>query len=331
MHIRVVDASGVVVAHGRDLAALRREVGKTARAALEEGADEQFHRDGLTAWEFDELPERVDVHRSGVLLAGFPAIVDQGRAVGLRLLDSSQRAELATRAGLRRLALLAMPGAIESAVDTLPGLERMGLLYAPFGGGEVLRDQLALLVADRAVLGDDELPRSAAAFETRLDRGFGIIWDETMSAGELARAVLEARQSLALALHRDMPSAWEAAVLQIREQIEHLLPSDFLTVTPYRWLKCLPRFLRAEETRFRKLGHGGHVRDAEVAAELAPWWQRYVDRRASHQRQGVIDRELELFRWMLQELRVSRFAQELGTSLPVSTKKLQRQWERTRG
>ena len=111
----------------------------------------------------------------------------------------------------------------------------------------------------------------------------------------------------------------------VKEQLSHLMGPHFVTETPNQWLVHFPRYLKAIEVRLGKPG-----RDAEKLAEIAPFWQGYLERAKRHREQHLIDAELELYRWMIEELRVSLFAQELKTSIPVSAKRLEKQWEKVR-
>jgi ATP-dependent helicase HrpA len=331
MNVRVVDAAGKTVAAGRDLDALRQSLSGSARRAFTKAAARRFSRRGITSWDFGDLPARTGVTAEGLALTGYPAVIDEGRSVALTMLDSAALAERRSRRGMRRLVLLEMPGEIQSAVEILPGIERLDLLYAPLGPAEVLRDEIAMLVADRAVLRDDPLPRSGLEFQRRLDEGFGRVWEAGLEIADLVRGILETRQELAAALEEPGPPQWEAAAADIERHLERLVPPDVLSVTPWRWLAELPRLLRGELIRWRKLANGGHVRDERQMEEMRPLWTALEERAEADRQRGIIDPRLEEHRWLLRELRISRFAQELGTSVPVSTKRLARHWEQICG
>jgi len=128
-----------------------------------------------------------------------------------------------------------------------------------------------------------------------------------------------------LALEQPRPAAWKYALEDIREQLAALVPVGFLSETPWIWLQHLPRYLRAIALRLGKLGSGA-ARDRQSADLVAPNWRKYQERLSQHRLRGVNDPELAQFRWMLEELRVSLFAQELGTSMPVSAQRLDKQW-----
>jgi ATP-dependent helicase HrpA len=114
----------------------------------------------------------------------------------------------------------------------------------------------------------------------------------------------------------------------MRDQLGHLMPARFLKATPARWLPHLPRFLNGVHVRLTKLLNAGLSRDMAHVQEVAPRWRAYKERAQKHRKENVIDPALEEYRWMLEELRVSLFAQELKTSIPVSPKRLDAQWEK---
>jgi ATP-dependent helicase HrpA len=114
--------------------------------------------------------------------------------------------------------------------------------------------------------------------------------------------------------------------VDVRRQLAALLPRGFVISTPPEWLAHLPRFLRAIRVRLEKLRDSGYQRDLAGLVQIGPMFQQYLERRVEHQKAGLVDPELEKYRWMLEELRVSLFAQELKTSMPISVKRLDRQW-----
>jgi ATP-dependent helicase HrpA len=328
MNVRVVDGSGRTVVCSRDLDDVRRAVGAAARTAFTELTETPYNRAGLTRWDFGDLPESVTVRKRGLSLTGHPALVDGHAHVGLRLFDSPAPAEQSHRQGLRRLYLLQMADDVDGFLRTLPGFEAMALHHAALGHDEDLADQLALLIADRAFLAEGDLPRTEADFEDRLAAGEQRVWTVGMDACELAARILEAHHALAVTLDRDVPPPWLAAVDDIRRHLGHLLPPGFLAAAPYAWLCHFPRYLTAAKERFAKLARGGQARDAGWADELRPLWTAYLERAEAHRARGIVDPALEHYRWMLEEFRVSLFAQELKTSIPVSAQRLARQWER---
>ena len=170
MNVRVTDAEGQTLATGRDLDALRQQLGGEAAEAFTAIDDPRWNRDGLTTWDFDELPAEIDVCHGRLALKAHPALVDGETSVGLRLLDSPQRAAQETRFALRRLFLLNGWREVKTQVDWMPGLEQARLAAALIPDFE-LQEQLALLLAARAWPDEAQLPRTKAAFEAALVAG----------------------------------------------------------------------------------------------------------------------------------------------------------------
>jgi ATP-dependent helicase HrpA len=331
MNVRVVDDRRKVLASGRDLSAVMQAVGVEAAESFASAGDERFHRDGIRAWDFGELPDTVRVRRSGLTLPAYPAIVDNGDAVSLRLMDTPDRAAHETAAGLRRLVAMQVGREVRHHVDRLPQLERLTVQLSTVAKSGPLREQLVDLVIDRAFVADQPSARDAAAFEERLNAGWNRIAGVTADVGTRVAAIGEAfhRASLALA---DVPAspAFAAATADTRGQVQRLMADGFLTCTPWTWLLQYPRYLGGVQLRMQKLRGGGAARDAHLQAKVVPLWRACIERMASHHKRGLFDGELQRYRWMLEEWRVSLFAQELGTSVPVSLKRLEQQWSKTR-
>jgi len=189
------------------------------------------------------------------------------------------------------------------------------------------RADLAALIADRAFIAEGPLPRSAEQFQIRLKTGrdevLGAVQETTKVVVPLFKNYHTARLAVESA-----SSMNRAAVEDIRAQLAPLLPKNFLTITPWQWLQHFPRYLDGVRVRLQKLTQGGQQRDRQAQAELVPLMQAYAQRRADHERRLVFDPELETYRWMLEEFRVSLFAQQLGTAIPISAKRLEKQWEK---
>jgi ATP-dependent helicase HrpA len=330
MNVRVVDGNDLVVTCGRDLDEIRQAVGAVARTAFTDLGDTTFNRAGLMRWDCGDLPDVVEVQKRGLNLTGYPALVDGLTNVGLRLFDTRDLAEQHHRQGLRRLCVLQVRDDLDGFIRTLPGFDDMVLLHASLGHDEDLANQLALQIADRAFLAEAPLPRCEAGFRHLLETGEQRIWEVGVDVCDLAARILEAHHALAVALGKAAAPQWSDAVEDIHRHLGYLLPPGFFTAIAFEWLCHFPRYLAAAERRFDKLARGGHVRDAGLVDELRPMWTAYVERAEEHRARGIVDPALEHYRWMLEELRVSMFAQELKTSVPTSSRRLARQWEQVR-
>jgi ATP-dependent helicase HrpA len=246
--------------------------------------------------------------------------------VRIEVFDEPEVAQARHREGLRRLFALQIRDALKYLEKNLPGLQAMGVAYMQVGkeagGGtmEELRSQILELALDRAFL-VDPLPADEAAFKRRVEEGRGRL---TLIANEIARTagtVLTEYAAAARKLKDSKPPADVAA--DISQQLQRLVSKRFLLQTPYAQLQHLPRYLKAVQLRLDKL-RADPARDAAKLAELRPQDQRFW--RLVAERKGVQDARLQELRWLLEELRVSFFAQELRTPQPVSVKRLEKAW-----
>ncbi len=368
MNFRVVDEHGRQLGTGRNLGALKGELGSQARgafqalaglktrAAPQERQDSEPNRpsaqqgraqnapenianqpkaapvrtpERYTSWSFGELPELMEISKGKQTLIGFPALIDLGDAVTIEVFDEPDVAAAKHRAGLRRLFSLQIKDALKYLEKNLPELQKMATAYMLVGraadnsgGGtlEELREQIIEVALDRAFL-LDPLPTNEADFKKRIDDGRGRL---TLIASEVARLAAGILVEFAAAQRKikDTKNAAEAAA-DAAQQLQRLVPKRFLTLTPYTQLQHFPRYLKAITLRLEKW-RADPARDAARLAELRPQEQRYW--RLVAERKGATDARLQELRWLLEELRVSFFAQELRTPQPVSIKRIEKAW-----
>ncbi|PXW26331.1 ATP-dependent helicase HrpA [Paraburkholderia caballeronis] len=277
--------------------------------------------ENLTTWNFGKLPELLEIRRGGQTLFGYPALVDRGTHCDVEVFDSPEEAARIHRVGLRRLFALQLREPIRYLEKNLPGLREMAMQFMSRATQEELRDQLIELALDRACL-QDPLPADDAAFHARRDEGRARL---SLLAQEIARLVGQVLAEYAsLAKKLVQAKGFAPAAADIHAQLDALIGKRFIVDTPYAQLTHFPRYLKAIALRIDKL-RADPARDARQFAELQPLLQQY--QRALSQRGGVFDSRLGEFRWLLEELRVSLFAQELRTPVPVSVKRLHKVWE----
>ncbi len=273
-----------------------------------------------TEWSFGDLPELMEIRRGAQSLIGFPALIDKLTHVEIEVFDEPDVAALKHRAGLRRLVSLQIRDSLKYLERNIPDLQKMAVAYMPLGSADELRDQVIELALERAFLADP-LPTDAAAFTRRLAEGRGRL---TLIAGEVARsagAVLIEYTAAARKLKDARPP--KEVTEDISAQLARLVPKRLVVATPWPQLAHLPRYLKAIVMRLDKL-RADPQRDADRLAELRPLEQRFW--RVLAERRGTADPRLGEFRWLLEELRVSLFAQELRTPQPVSVKRLEKVW-----
>ncbi|KAF1022160.1 MAG: hypothetical protein GAK30_01305 [Paracidovorax wautersii] len=358
MNFRVVDEHGRQLGHGRNLGALKAELGVMARGAFQAlaalranvpaapepvaapaGQAAASPRGGAAApaaggraapavaadqrytqWTFGELPELMEIERGKQTLIGFPALIDQGDAVAIEVFDEPEAAAARHRAGLRRLFALQIKDALKYLEKNIPDLQKMAVAYMPLGTAEELRGQIIDVALDRAFL-LDPLPTTEADFKRRIDEGRGRL---TLIAGEVARLAAGILTEYASAARKIKDTKIQPdAVKDADQQLQKLVGKRFLMDTPWAALQHLPRYLKAIVLRLDKL-RADPARDAARLADLKPQEQRYW--RLVAERKGAVDARMQEFRWLLEELRVSFFAQELRTPQPVSVKRLEKVW-----
>ena len=356
MNFRVNDEHGRQLGAGRNLAALKAELGGQARSAFQalavlkapavlgSPAVQTRRRDVAAApsrtrpnnagplassvtairyvdWSFDTLPELMEVHRAEQILIGFPALIDKATHVEIEVFDEPDTALSQHRAGLRRLVMLQLSDALKYLAKNIPDLQRMAAAYMALGSSEELREQIVEAALDRAFLGQP-WPTDRQEFNRRLEAGRSRL---NLIAGEVARAcalVLDAYAGAARKLRDARPC--KVVIDDITAQLARLVPKRFVANTPWAQLGHLPRYLKAIVLRLDKL-RTDPARDARWMGEVLPLEQAYV--RLLAQRKGKPDARLDEYRWLLEELRVGLFAQELRTAQPVSVKRLEKIWQ----
>ena len=355
MNFKVVDEHGRQLGMGRQLASLKAEWGGQARSAFQALAalkrtpappvaqaaapaatpagrgvvavvkappapapDTPAAR--YTAWTFGELPELMEIRQKGQTLIGFPALIDKGAHVEIEVFDEPDAAARQHRAGLRRLVALQIKEPLKYLEKNIPDLQKMAMAYMSLGTADELRDQIIDVALDRAYLADP-LPTDAASFKARVEEGRTRLNLIAQEVARLAGTVL-VEYAAAIRKLKDAKPPKDVAD-DITGQLQRLMPKRFIVQTPYTQLQHFPRYLKAITLRLDKL-KGDPARDTQRLTELRPLDQRYTRRLA--ELKGVLDARTDEFRWLLEELRVSLFAQELRTPQPVSIKRLEKAW-----
>ena len=300
----------------KELAALKRDLGAGTQQILQ--AESQRSAAELhTGWTMGDLPELMELERDGQTLLGYPALADAGEGVVLQVFDSPEKAREVHRSGVRRLFAIAFR-------DRIRDLERSLARDMVLGP---LKDDIVVAALERTFLAES-VPVLRADFARRVDEGrsrFNLIAQEVArtAAGILAEQAALGKKLAAL--ERGFPHP----VRDVREQVARLLPAGWIARTPWERMQHLSRYLKAASLRLDKM-RADPARDARLAAEVAGLEQPYRREAAARARQGRESAGLAQFGWLLEELRVSLFAQELKTPVPVSAKRLSKLWETLR-
>lgn len=361
MNYKVVDDGGQELAMSRDLATLKAQLGQAAKLTFAQPDSREglpIERDGIERWDFGDLPEEIAFTRAGRKLVGYPAFAistgeDKGKdkaegKVSIRLFDTPEAAASSMRGGVRQLLWFELKEQMKQLEKDLSmAAGRLGgqggqarhlgqaiLQMQPLIGADALKEDMLTAIADRAFIGEDALPRSEQAFSAQRQRARARL-------PAVREAMARLMQDIAAGCHMLLgrlggSGARQGAALgkgmtgeihaQLHAQLKKLVYPGFLKRTPRDRLQHLPRYLKAMVLRLDKYP-GNPERDQRHAAAIAGLWRQYEQRLEKHHKAGLDDPALAEFRWQIEELRVSLFAQELKTPCPVSIKRLQKLWE----
>jgi ATP-dependent helicase HrpA len=334
MNFRLVDDEGKLLDESRDLNRLKEDWAREAAASFRQIPDSDYEKTGLTRWSFNDFPAQITLEQNGLEMTAYPTLVDKGDSVDLTLMDTAAQSTELTQLGLRRLFMLAQADAVKYLQKNLPGIKEMCLHYAnvppsPYGDKsdseltpcEQLKTDLIHVAFDRCFILDQPAIRSREEFEERLNNRRG---DLIKIASDLAKniaAPLAEYHAIAKRLSGNIPLAAINAVNDIKQQLGFLVYQGFVHDTPDEALKRLPVYCQAAGFRLDKLLADPN-KDRQRMAEVKPHWQKFISKVNKIETQAFYE-----YRWMLEEFRISVFAQELKTAYPVSPKRLDKQWQ----
>jgi len=322
MNFQVVDDAGQELATGRDWNALQAQLGQAAQLTFRSNTPD-IEREGLKHWDFGDLPESLTFTRDGSTLTGYPAVEDNVDSVAVRLYDTPLAAEEAHRAGVRRLMRFELKEQMKQLEKGLPGFTQYALLLRNIMSPDDLREDMLTAIADRAFLGDDPLPRSNEEFMKLKQRARTRLPAVTDAITRQAQNIATEYQALTAKLAQ--PGGAARIKGEIELQLKRLLHKDFFSQTPWEQLQHLPRYLKAMRMRMDKYPSSPD-RDTKHAYSLLQIWQNWEAEVDKRRKAGRLTPELMNYRWLIEELRVSLFAQELKTPFPVSFKRLEKAW-----
>lgn len=333
LNFKVIDEHGRQLAMGRNLAQLRAELGAEAQETFRNVAQQDAEvakdlADQITNWTFGELPELMEIQRRGETLIGHPALVDEGDACAIEVFDDPLEAQKAHRKGLRKLFRLTLREQVKFVERSLRDLGRVQMqasvvpgLAKNFENFDDLENDVVDCVLEATAMADP-LPTDEESFQARREDARGRL---SLVAGEVSRLLTEvATIAGTIPLKLKRMTQEKSLCEDVTRELEGLFPPHFLLSAPLSQLMHYPRYLKAVVYRLEHFSDDP-ARDASRQAQIerlsVPW------QRAVAARRGQPDEHLEEFRWMLEELRVSLFAQQLRTPMPVSVKRLERIWQ----
>ena len=319
-NLRIIDDGGQELAMGRDLIQIQQQLGKAAATTFRDNTQE-FERDNVTAWDIGTLPESIKFARGKQQLTGYLGLQKEkdGR-IALRLFDTSAAAEQAHRQGVIELMKLQLKEQVKDLNKGIQGFTQAAMLLKHINA-DTLRDDLTQAVCDRAFIGEDELPRNEKAFKEQIKRARSRLpaVKEALSRYLQETAAAYAELNSKLGKH--------PLTHLMRQRLQTLLAAGFATRTPWAQWPRLPIYLKAMTLRLEKYS-SNPARDAAREADIQELEQMWQEKTDGLVKQGLpVSDDLAAFKWMIEELRVSLFAQELKTPYPVSVKRLMKVWE----
>ena len=319
LNLRIIDDGGQELAGGRKLHELQQQLGQAAAVTFRDNTQE-FERDNVTAWDIGTLPESIKFARGKQQLTGYLGLQKEkdGR-IALRLFDTSAAAEQAHRQGVIELMKLQLKEQVKDLNKGIQGFTQAAMLLKHINA-DILRDDLTQAVCDRAFIGEDELPRNEKAFKEQIKRARSHLpaVKEALSRYLQETAAAYAELNSKLGKH--------PLTHLLRQRLQTLLAPGFASHTPWAQWPRLPIYLKAMTLRLEKYS-SNPARDAAREADIQELEQMWQEKTDSLVKQGLpVSDDLAAFQWMIEELRVSLFAQELKTPYPVSVKRLLKEW-----
>ncbi|MFI7488900.1 ATP-dependent RNA helicase HrpA [Micromonospora echinaurantiaca] len=326
---RVLDEENQPVAEGKDLPALQRQLKAEVREVVAAAAPD-VARTGLREWSIDDLPRTIEQVRAGYAVTAYPALVDEGATVGVKVFDSPAEQEAAHWAGTRRLLRLTVPSPAKFLQGRLSNEAKLALSRNPHGGVQALIEDAAGAAIDKLV-GDAGGPAwDADGFAALREKVRADLVDTVVEVMDRVRRVLAAAYAVEQRLGRTQNLAVVAALADIRAQLTGLVHAGFVTETGYARLPDLLRYLTAIERRLDRLP-GNPQRDKQQQDRIAVVWKEYQDLLAALPPTKRTSAAVRQIRWMIEELRVNVFAQALGTPYPVSEQRIYRAMDEAEG
>ncbi len=331
-HLRmtfVIEApDGGLLARSRDLLQLREQLRPKLRATVAKAAA-SIERQGLREWDFGELPQTFESVSGGQRLVGYPALVDETESVAIRVLPSRAEQEREHLAGVRRLLLLNVPSPLKSIVGRLPNKTKLALAHSQYPSVPALLDDCVVCALDGLIAAAGGAPQDAGAFATLLAGVRAGIQDSLLRVVDAAAQILALSDELDRRLRSTVAPALAPAVADMREQQSGLVRAGFVSEVGQQRLGDVLRYLRATSHRLDKLPENPQ-RDAHSQAVVQQLEREYAELRASLPADRRQDPAALEVRWMLEELRVSLFAQTVKAAYPVSEQRILRAMHKLR-
>ena len=322
MRFQVVDEKGKVLKTGRNLLALKQSVSQKAKKSFKTLTDQNIERKNLLSWDFGDLPESTLIHTNGISIRAYPALVDKSSSVSISLFDTFEKARTRHQRGLLRLFILVDSKQYKQQKRQLPHIQSLCLRYTSSGTCEELKQDIMQAAFRMTYLQQDDNIRTQQQFTHRLSTHKDNVAKNCKELCHLLDPILKLHHDVHKQLKGNIKINWLEALADIKDQIQHIIYPGFLAETHTEELRQIPRYLKAIVRRLDKLA-ANEQRDRTLRLEVQPLWDKYKEAIKKKPHKKTTLRE---YRWQIEEFRVSLFAQDLGTSKPVSAKRLNKLW-----
>lgn len=324
INFKVIDTNGKLVAQARELKALQHNLQSQVKQTLVETAGDNVEQKGLTTWSFGDLPESIEKTQGRFEVRAFPALVDAKDSVSLELFDNQNQAELTHRQGLRRLVLLNVPSPARYLRENLPNKSKLAMYFNPWGKVDALIEDsifaaIDMLLAKFAIKNEEQFKQVLEHIKAELNTA-------TLSIAQQVEKCLILSHEIQKKLKGKMPLDQVQSYADIKAQLNNLIFKGFVSQFGEKKLADVERYLKALLYRQEKLAVDSN-RDRLRMLTMQQLETKWQGKLKQLQKGAAIPQALSDFRWMLEELRVSLFAQQIGTAYPVSEQRLKQALE----
>lgn len=321
MRFDVRDQHNKSLAQGRNLALLQESLSQEVSEQFSNNIKWDIEQSGLTEWNFDNLPDVINKTVNNLNIKGFPALQDENNSVSIVIVDTQSQAQEIHHDGLKRLYLLALKQQVKYLNKNLPNIEKICMNYAGIGSCNDLKLAIIDASIEKSFFKSNNVIRNKNSFAENLQQGSSNLVNNANEICEILTHVFASYNKIKKQLKKNTKPNWLFSLNDIQSQLEHLIYEDFIYYTPIEYLSSYPRYLQAIQQRLDKLQQAAE-RDRQYTGKLSPYWDHFIELNDEYYQHPVFS----LYRWMLEEFRVSLFAQGLKTRIPVSEKRLEKQW-----
>lgn len=320
INVNVMDENGVCIGQGRDLKEIKEKMGSLTEELLDSYQMSELEQDNITQWDFSDLPKNVSIQINEINVLMYPALVDRTDNISIRLFDTPFKAECAMRAGLNRLFQLQMKQDIKYIKKNFPGKDSIILSAANIYKKDQLLDDVVSRVIQSEFIDNYGIVRSKLAFEEIIERERSGLISKTNDLSRLLKTLFSIYKDVNSLIAMMNTSATEDSIEDVQSQLSNLVFPGFIKQIPMEWLAHYPRYLTAIVQRLEKLNRS-FQNDKRKMTTIHRFWSEYLQ--LNEMRGGqTMDADVERYRWMIEEYRVSIFAQELKTVIKVSPERL---------